>query len=327
MQLALDTKGLKLSVKDKVFFIETPSLSRKISPKKVTSIAITAFCTITSSAVILAVKNQIPILFFDRIGKAQARVWSPYFQSLADLRRRQIKFADTLECTIWFIELYKLKSEHLADNLFWLSQKFPAHKAALNYARKSIQKYNQEFEPLKSKILKECRQELMLIEAKIARQYWQALGKTLPPPYRFQQRSRRPAQDMFNAVLNYLYGMTYTIVEGGLFAAGLDPHLGFVHADEYNRPVLSFDLIEPFRPWIDRLLIAECLKKNILKKHFTANQHGLFLNKHGKALVIPMFNEFLHQNRNFLAYNTNNKNHIYQYAGLLARNIRTTEMN
>ena len=42
--------------------------------------------------------------------------------------------------------------------------------------------------------------------------------------------------------------MLYAVVEGGLFASGLDPHLGILHADEYNKPTLAFDMIEPFRP-------------------------------------------------------------------------------
>jgi CRISPR-associated protein Cas1 len=109
----------------------------------------------------------------------------------------------------------------------------------------------------------------------------------LPSAYTFSKRTRRPAEDFFNAALNYWYGMLYSVVEGGLFAAGLDPYLGILHADEYQKPTLCFDLIEAFRPWIDRLLIQACLEKKLLKFHFTKNQYGYFLNKTGKAVLIP----------------------------------------
>lgn len=46
-------------------------------------------------------------------------------------------------------------------------------------------------------------------------------------------------------------------------------------------------MIEAFRPWIDRLLIQACLEKKLLKFHFTKNQYGYFLNKTGKAVLIP----------------------------------------
>lgn len=70
--------------------------------------------------------------------------------------------------------------------------------------------------------------------------------------------------------LNYYYGMLYTIVEGALFAAELDPHLGILHIDTHNKPVLAFDLIEIFRPWVDALLIETCLKKAFLRPTNTA---------------------------------------------------------
>ncbi len=325
MQLVLDTKGIELGVKDKVFFIQSPSKSRKISPKKVTSIAVTAYCKFTSTAVMLAVDHQIPILFFNYIGKAKAKMWSPFFQNLATLRRRQILFANTLECTVWFLELYKLKTEHYVKNLEWLKLKFKSQAKEIDNSIRLMKRYNKEFDDLESQLLAECRQQLMAIEGKIARRYWSTLGKLLPEPYGFEKRSRRPAKDIFNAALNYLYGMTYTVVEGSLLSAGLDPHLGFVHADQYQKSVLAFDMIEPFRPWIDRLLIEECLEGKLTKKHFTGNQHGLHLNKHGKALIIPMFNLFLTKSRNFLQLETSNKNHIYQYAGYLVKKIKTHE--
>ncbi|MBW2028434.1 MAG: CRISPR-associated endonuclease Cas1, partial [Deltaproteobacteria bacterium] len=63
----------------------------------------------------------------------------------------------------------------------------------------------------------------------------------------FDGRSRRPAKNPFNAVLNYCYGMLYGLVEKACILAGLDPYIGFLHADDYNKKSLVFDLIEPFR--------------------------------------------------------------------------------
>ena len=71
--------------------------------------------------------------------------------------------------------------------------------------------------------------------------------------------------------------------------------------------------------------MEECLAKTLFKKHFTANQHGLHLNKHGKAFIIPLFNQYMLRGRKFNELNTNHKNHIYQFAGLLAKRIRTFE--
>lgn len=325
MQLVLDTSGLHLSKHNNTFLLQSEKGKRSISPAKLSSIAITANVTLTSSAIALAIANEIPILVFDRIGKAKARLWSPYFQSIATLRRMQIRFADTPEATAWMLDLFSLKTMGQLENLKYIKSKKGALNLALGKAATAIKRNQHGFDPFRDKLLDECRQQIMGVEGNIARLYWQAVGNSIPPKYRFQTRSRRPAKDHFNATINYLYGMLYSVVEGALFAAGLDPHLGFLHADEYNKPTLSFDLIEPFRPWLDRLLIEQCFEKKIQDTYFTKNQYGLFFNKTGKAFIIPLFNDFLRTKRSYLHQESTVKNHIYFMAGRLAQRIRASE--
>lgn len=324
MQLVLDTPGLHLSRKEKVFHLKIGDKSKTISPAKLSSIAITANITITSGAISLSLKHQIPILIFDRIGKAQARLWSPYFESIATLRRMQARFTEHPESTAWMIALFELKAQGQIDNLKTLNQRKLFFKSELEAAIDAIQRHQREFESFSEQIPDECRQQMMGVEGNIARIYWQALGSALPAAYRFQNRSKRPAKDHYNAAINYLYGMLYTVVEGALFAAGLDPHLGIFHADEYNKPTLVFDLIEPFRPWMDRLLINQCLQEKLSETFFTKNQYGLFLNREGKAFIIPLFNDFLRSNRKFANQETSVKNQIYAMASRLSQRIRST---
>jgi len=321
MQLVLDTPGLELLKKDRTLLIKGEQSSRVISPAKLTSIAITAKVILHTDAVVLCVKNQIPILFFDRIGRANARVWSPYFESIATLRRYQVKFGEGVEASSWMVDLFLLKAEEQIENLRWLNAR--SNRAGLETAIKQIRQQSKAFEGFRDQLLDECSSRMMGVEGAIARVYWQSLGSSLPRQYTFSKRSRQPAEDVFNAALNYLYGMLYAVVEAGLFAAGLDPHLGILHADEYNKPTLSFDLIESFRPWIDRLLMEECLKDSIKTAFFTQNQHGIFLNKEGKAFFIPLFNDFLRSERKYFERQATVRNHVYFLAAQLARRIRT----
>lgn len=57
-----------------------------------------------------------------------------------------------------------------------------------------------------------------------------------------------PAFDAFNSLLNYLYGMLYVMVEMALVKAGIDPYMGILHADEYQKITMVYDCIEPYRP-------------------------------------------------------------------------------
>lgn len=323
MQLVLDSKGLKLIKKENTFLVESEKSSRVISPAKINSIAITTNVLIDSSAIKLAIEHQIPILFFDRIGRAKARLWSPYFTGIATLRRGQIQFAEQEEAASWIVDLFLLKTEQQLAALQYLKEKSSRLGAGLGAAVKQIKRHSRGFEAFRNQLLEECRGQIMGVEGNIARVYWMAVGAALPRAYAFQKRSRRPAEDIFNAALNYLYGMLYTVVEAGIFAAGLDPYLGFLHADEYRKPTLAFDLIEPFRPWIDRLLVQSCLRGEVKKEFFTKNQFGLFLNKAGKAYFIPLFNDFLRSERTYFNQESNVRNHIYFLAAKLAQRIRS----
>ena len=322
MQLVLDTKNLHLLKKGGSFFVKSENSQRTISPKKLTSIAITANVMIESAAVRLAIKHQVPILFFDRIGKAKARLWSPYFESIATLRRQQVRFTESVEAASWMVDLFQLKAEEQVANLQLLRKNKFAFTGSLQQAMQSIRHQGRQFEPYREQLPEECSNNMMGTEGTIARTYWQALGHALPREYRFSKRSRRPAEDHFNAALNYLYGMLYSVVEGSIFAAGLDPQLGILHADSYTKPTLAFDLIEPFRPMVDRLLIEQCLTKKILKAHFTGNQFGLFLNKEGKGFLIPLFNDFLRTKSTWLNREATFKSHVYFLSGQLANKIK-----
>ncbi len=323
MQLILDTAGLSLTTYRGAFQVIKGEHQRRISPKRITSIAITSHCVVHTQALELAAKNEIPVILFNRIGKAYSRMWSPYFVNLAELRKQQWRFGESTEATKWIIDLFKIKTEQQCNNLKWLQQKVPAQKATLKIAVSRMTAIQSIMARHENKLLMDCRKNLMGIEGSIARIYFRALSACMPKAYQFGKRSRRPAEDKFNAGLNYLYGMTYSIVEGGLFAAGLDGQQGLLHADDYKKPTLSFDLIEPFRPWIDRLLLQECFDDALEKNFFVKNQHGWFLTKYGKGYLIPRYNDFLATHREFQFRNLSNKNHIYQLAGQLAKKVRT----
>lgn len=324
MQLVLDTPGLQFSKKGQTFEVLGEKGKREISPAKLSSIAITAPVILHSDAVVLAIKHQIPILFFDRIGKVRARLWSPYFENIATLRRQQVRFAESVESGSWMVDVFQLKADGQIQCLRYLGSKISVQRGQLEAVVTLVKQQARQFEKYREMIPEEMRKQIMGTEGAIARVYWQGLGAALPRQYSFSKRSRQPAEDIFNAALNYLYGMLYAVVEGGIFAAGLDPYLGILHVDEYRKPTLSYDLIEPFRPWIDQLLVVECLENRVDKNYFTRNQHGLFLNKEGKAFFIPLFNNFLRSTRNYFDRESTVKNHIYFLAHLLAQRIRNT---
>ncbi len=92
MQLVLDTKGLVVSQRNQCFQIQHGDTKKLIAPTKITSIAVTTNCLLSTSALILAAQHQIPIYFVDAIGQVHATSRSANFESISTIRRKQVFF-------------------------------------------------------------------------------------------------------------------------------------------------------------------------------------------------------------------------------------------
>jgi len=83
------------------------------------------------------------------------------------------------------------------------------------------------------------------LEAQAARIYWPLLFNDP----KFRRGREGPDQ---NQHLNYGYAVLRALVARALCAAGLHPSLGLQHHNRYNPFCLAADLMEPFRPIVDR---------------------------------------------------------------------------
>jgi CRISPR-associated protein Cas1 len=89
------------------------------------------------------------------------------------------------------------------------------------------------------------------LEAQAARTYWQALFGEGPSGEPFR---RDPEGGGINVHLNYGYAVLRAIVARALCASGLHPSLGVHHHNRYDTFCLADDLMEPFRPLVDRVV-------------------------------------------------------------------------
>lgn len=140
-------------------------------------------------------------------------------------------------------------------------------------------------------VMEQKRDRLMGLEGMCSREYFGALALIMPEKWRFDGRSRNPAEDGFNCLLNYGYGVLYSKVEKACIIAGLDPYVGIAHTDNYNKKSFVFDLIEPFRVHVDRTVVYLFSKKKVKDEFFDAVPGGFVLNTEGKAVLIQAINE------------------------------------
>ena len=85
-------------------------------------------------------------------------------------------------------------------------------------------------------------------EARAAVYYWKNLFGHIPGFIR-DREGVAP-----NNLLNYGYAILRAVVARSLVASGLLPTLGIHHHNRYNAYCLADDIMEPYRPYIDRLV-------------------------------------------------------------------------
>ena len=134
--------------------------------------------------------------------------------------------------------------------------------------------------------INDIRGSLQGYEGTASRIYFSRLSDLMPEKYKFNGRSKNPAKDGFNCMLNYGYGIMYSNVERACILAGLDPYIGIMHVDNYNRQAFVFDLIEMYRIYIDKIVFKLFTTKKVKKEHFDKVEGGLYLNKAGKEILI-----------------------------------------
>jgi len=111
--------------------------------------------------------------------------------------------------------------------------------------------------------------------------------------FAFTLRSRRPPRDRINCLLSFIYALVRHDCVAALTSAGLDPFVGFLHADRPNRPSLALDLMEEFRPWLaDRLAITLVNRQQAGPSHFKEREGGAVdLTEAGRKVVIQAYQE------------------------------------
>lgn len=87
------------------------------------------------------------------------------------------------------------------------------------------------------------------LEARAAAYYWKNVFPFIEKFYR--DRNGMPPNNM----LNYGYAILRAIIARALVSSGLFPTLGIHHHNRYNAYCLADDIMEPYRPYVDKLVI------------------------------------------------------------------------
>ena len=294
MELILNSFGVSLNRDNEAFVITQKGERHRIPVDDIKSIQISRGAQITSDAVMLAIENEIEVLFMDRGGKPMGRVWSPRYGSISTIRKGQLNFTSSHAALEWIKEVIMQKMENQQALMLLLQPR----ETWLERERKRnidrIEDYRNKVSKLEGEIVSDVAPTLRGWEGQASRIYFATIVKYLPEEFQFEQRSQHPAMDVANAFLNYGYGILYGKVEGALIKAGVDPYIGILHRDDYNRPVLVYDVIELYRIWVDYVVFTLLAQNGITDECYSIREDGSYwLEPLGRRILIQSLNDYL----------------------------------
>ncbi|MDR3108296.1 MAG: type II CRISPR-associated endonuclease Cas1 [Planctomycetaceae bacterium] len=129
------------------------------------------------------------------------------------------------------------------------------------------------------------------MEAQAAKRYWSKLFDG------FNFHRKPDGDDLINLRLNFGYGVLRGIVARAVCAGGFHPAIGLHHHNQYNPYCLADDLMEPFRPLVDRIVYEQINVSNKSPKTETPlakderNEEGLTVETKTE-LIKPLLGKF-----------------------------------
>lgn len=260
----------------------------RIPLQRISQVVLVGRVGTTTPALHALLQMDIPLLLTSRSGKTLGRLLPPTAANLP-LRQEQYRRNDDKDFCLTLARAIvsgKIRNQRV------MAQRLNRRRPALQ-AQATLDDMNQALRKAKGA---QALDVLMGIEGQAARQYFGLLRKAFDPGWAFTKRTRRPPKDPVNALLSLGYTFLGHAIMSALEVVGLDPYLGFFHAEKYGRPALALDLVEEFRaPIVDSLTLSLFNHRLLDEKDFqpAVKGDGIYLSDKGLRIFITKFNQRL----------------------------------
>jgi len=182
--------------------------------------------SITSNLMVELTKNKVKVIFCDEKRNPSFELMPYYGSHDTSMKfKEQIKWQDKVKEKVW-AEIVRAKIRFQRD--------FLKELGLVGY--KKVEKYLSEIED----------GDYTNREAHAAKVYFTSL---------FGNDFSRSYESYINACLNYGYSIILSYFNREIVSNGYFTQLGIFHHNMYNSFNLSSDLMEPFRPLIDRIVL------------------------------------------------------------------------
>lgn len=281
--------GILKRKQNTVYFIrknENGELERKILPiEKIYAIYAHGRLSFSSGVVSYLAKHGVPIHFFNKYGWFEGSFYPRETLVSGELLIRQVEHYLDKEKRLYLAkEFINGCAENLIKNLQY-------YLRSGKNLEESISKINQLIESLKNK--KES-QQVLGVEGNIWGNYYKTFDEILPESFKFEQRTRRPPENMLNCLISFGNSLLYSTILTEVYNTQLNPTISYLHEPSERRFSLCLDLSEVFRPLlVDRVIFKLINKKIISEEHFVKELNFCLLNDSGRRLFLENWDEKL----------------------------------
>jgi len=153
--------------------------------------------------------------------------------------------------------------------------------------------------------------ELMGVEGNIRKKYYSTFNKIVNQEINFEKRTKRPPDNMINALISFCNSMVYTSVLSEIYHTQLSPLVSFLHEPSERRFSLSLDIAEIFKPLLaDRLIFSVLNKNQITEDDFVEDLNYVHMNERARKIIIEEYDKRLDTK---IMHRTLGRNVSYRY--------------
>lgn len=220
-------------------------------------------------------ENGITITYLNQFGKFLARVEGPVSGNVLLRRTQHLTGADTAMSV-------EIARTMLTGKLY--NQRSVLRRYLRDYGNEVEQETMSNELATAEKRLSRCLEQLagchgidtlMGREGEAAQVYFGVFQHLIRQPgFEFDARRRRPPTDPVNALLSFCYTLLTHDCRSALETVGLDPASGFLHQLRSGRPSLALDLVEEFRPMVERFVLSLINKRQLALSDFETWPNG-----------------------------------------------------
>lgn len=227
----------------------------------------------------------IPVHVFNYFGYYSGTYYPREFLNSGEMLLRQVRAFDDHEQRLQLARQFVTgASGNIVKNLQYY-----------NTRGKDTAPFLERIEPLQQQIDRAAGvAELMGLEGNIRNLYYEAWPLLIDPVVEFTRRTKRPPDNMVNALISFGNSLVYTTCLTEIYRTQLSPLISYLHEPGSRRFSLSLDLAEIFKPILaDRLIFTLLNRKQLTDKHFTQKGNVCWLSEDGRKLFVREFDQRL----------------------------------